>query len=351
MLFRRHKIFKHYLKVNIQLFSDLYLPKEVQILNDIPEPLEFYRNWVAPNIPFVIKGGINSWPAVKKWNKEYFTQVLKDKKISVAVTPNGYADAITKTTINGKPTECFVLPEERLITLSDFLTKLEEGENFSDHTVKESKGIFYIQKQNSNLTEEFPELLTDVDENLLWASDTFNSKPSAINLWIGDERAVTSLHKDPFENIYCVVSGYKEFTLLPPTDRLWLPYKTFPVGQYKETEPGNFDINLFHSDKWMTKGDQDSNNAENDLDSDTVPWIDIDLSNPDYDKYPLYKNASPIKVVIEKGDILYLPSLWFHYVKQSHGCIALNYWYDMNLDIKYAYFQLLENLMKCCELS
>ena len=26
--------------------------------------------------------------------------------------------------------------------------------------------------------------------------------PEAVNLWIGDERSVTSWHKDPFENIY-----------------------------------------------------------------------------------------------------------------------------------------------------
>ena len=25
----------------------------------------------------------------------------------------------------------------------------------------------------------------------------------------GDKRAVTSMHKDPYENIYCVVRGYK----------------------------------------------------------------------------------------------------------------------------------------------
>lgn len=28
--------------------------------------------------------------------------------------------------------------------------------------------------------------------------------PEAVNLWIGDERSVTSWHKDPFENIYAV---------------------------------------------------------------------------------------------------------------------------------------------------
>jgi len=40
--------------------------------------------------------------------------------VSVAVTPNGYADAIT--THNGK--EVFVLPEERVMTIADLFAKL-----------------------------------------------------------------------------------------------------------------------------------------------------------------------------------------------------------------------------------
>lgn len=49
---------------------------------------------------------------------------------------------------------------------------------------------------------------------------------------MGDGRAVTSLHKDPYENIYSVVRGSKTFTLLPPCDRLNLRYKRFETYQY-----------------------------------------------------------------------------------------------------------------------
>lgn len=92
------------------------------------------------------------------------------------------------------------------------------------------------------MTKEFPELVSDIDKELPWASQAFGAKPSAINLWIGDQRSVTSLHKDPFENIYCVVNGWKDFVLFPPTDRPWLPYKFLPVAQYKEISPGKFSM-------------------------------------------------------------------------------------------------------------
>ncbi|XP_035211783.1 bifunctional peptidase and (3S)-lysyl hydroxylase Jmjd7-like isoform X2 [Stegodyphus dumicola] len=50
---------------------------------------------------------------------------------------------------------------------------------------------------------------------------------------MGDKRAVTSLHKDHYENIYCVVKGKKEFILHPPTDAAWIPYETYKVGAYR----------------------------------------------------------------------------------------------------------------------
>lgn len=195
------------------------------------------------------------------------------------------------------------------------------------------------------MTEEFPELVPDIDENLTWASEAFNSKPAAINLWMGDKRAVSSLHKDPFENIYCVISGYKDFILIPPTDRPWLPYKEFPVAQYKEISPGQFQTTLVTSNRWLrTTASDDFEIHKQDQGSDSIPWIDIDPLNPDCCKYPLYNNVRPLKLRVESGDVLYLPSLWFHHVSQSQGCIAVNYWYDMSFDIKFAYFQLLEKL-------
>lgn len=56
-----------------------------------------------------------------------------------------------------------------------------------------SGNIHYIQKQNSNLTDDFAELMNDIhSDSINFAKDVFNKNPDAINFWMGDERAVTS---------------------------------------------------------------------------------------------------------------------------------------------------------------
>ncbi|XP_047540284.1 internalin A [Vanessa atalanta] len=246
------------------------------------------------------------------------------KKMTVALTPNGLADGITE---NEDGIEYFVMPQEVNMTMSEFLDTLDaQDENI----------IPYIQRQNSNLTEDFSELMTDVESEIKFASEAFNKKPDAINFWMGDQRAVTSMHKDPYENIYCVIDGYKDFILIPPTDLPYVPYKRYPQAEFRRS-----------GDKWdivpvVTEGCK-YNNGDNNNDCG-LPWICIDPLKPDLVKYPEFKTAHIFKLRLYKGDCLYLPSLWFHHVTQSHGCIAVNYWYDMEFDIKYCYFKMLEKL-------
>lgn len=145
-------------------------------------PLTFYREYVSKNIPLVIKGAVQHWPAVSKWSIPYLHKVFGDENVSVAVTPNGYADAIARKDDNTRE-EFFVMPEERLLTMSKFLNTLE-------NTKKDS--VFYIQKQNSNFINNFSKLWSDAEIEISWATQAFGKQPDAVNFWMGDERAVTS---------------------------------------------------------------------------------------------------------------------------------------------------------------
>lgn len=55
------------------------------------------------------------------------------------------------------------------------------------------RNIHYIQKQNSNFTDDFAELCDDISVELLsFSAEAFNKNPDAVNFWMGDERAITS---------------------------------------------------------------------------------------------------------------------------------------------------------------
>ncbi|XP_055308433.1 bifunctional peptidase and (3S)-lysyl hydroxylase Jmjd7 isoform X3 [Sitodiplosis mosellana] len=237
----------------------------------------------------------------------------------VAITPNGYADGIAVKKPENQ--EYFVLPEEQTMKMEDFLAKLEESAN---------PNVYYIQKQNSNLSEDFPELLGDIDMHALkFAFEAFNKEPDAVNFWMGDQRAITSLHKDPYENMYCVISGYKEFILIPPTDYAYVNRRKYPVGTYKMAQNGEMFIDPV---------------ADESGEPIQIEWVSVDPLKPNHNKYPEFQKSTPFKVRVNEGDILYLPSLWYHHVQQSHKCIAVNFWFDMDYDARYCYYKFVEKL-------
>jgi len=56
---------------NFSLHSELYLSSSVPVVDSPISALEFYRDWVTPNLPVLIKGAVNNWPAIRKWNVQF----------------------------------------------------------------------------------------------------------------------------------------------------------------------------------------------------------------------------------------------------------------------------------------
>ncbi|XP_056666300.1 bifunctional peptidase and (3S)-lysyl hydroxylase JMJD7-like isoform X3 [Monodelphis domestica] len=146
-----------------------------------------------------------------------------------------------------------------------------------------------------------------------------------------------NLHKDHYENLYCVIAGEKHFLLHPPSDRPFIPYELYTPATYHMAQDGSFRIS-----------DEEASEKVPHLQAvpvqALVPWIPLDPLAPDLVRYPRYEQARPLRCRVQAGEMLYLPALWFHHVRQSHGCVAVNFWYDMEYDLKYSYYQLLDSL-------
>ena len=71
---------------------------DVQILTDMPHPLEFFERFVQPHIPVVLKGAAKTMPAYRLWTDAYLKE--KSGKERVAIEP-GKKENRTRVQIEG----------------------------------------------------------------------------------------------------------------------------------------------------------------------------------------------------------------------------------------------------------
>ena len=81
-----------------------------------------------------------------------------------------------------------------------------------------------------------------------------------MNWWCGPDEAVSAMHKDPYENLYCVVKGTKIFTLLPQSALPFLS-TTFGVPAHfvhettRKVDPER-SLSFYEHTKWKVEVDQ-----------------------------------------------------------------------------------------------
>ncbi|KAH6774349.1 2-oxoglutarate and oxygenase superfamily protein [Perilla frutescens var. hirtella] len=299
-------------------------------LPNSPTPLQFLRHYVTPNKPCLISAAVPHWPALALWPSiAYLRTTLSTTPVSLHLTPTGKADALSPHPV--APSDlCFASAHVETVPFPEALDSVLASDD-------ENKKVAYLQQQNDCFRREYGALAADCEEHVPWATEALGCSPEAVNLWVGNSYSETSFHKDHYENLYVVITGEKRFLLLPPTDFHRMYVREYPAATYiYHQDSGEFSLQLENP---ITK----------------VPWCSVDpYPSPEdiqkeMEKFPLYFNGpKPFEVSVKAGEMLYLPSMWFHHVRQSSDdtglTIAINYWYDMQFDIKYAYFNFLQSI-------
>ncbi|KAL3619122.1 Lysine-specific demethylase jmj32 [Castilleja foliolosa] len=318
-------------------------PPYIDRLPSPPTPLQFLRLYVAPNKPCLISAAVPHWPALSLWpSTAYLRETLSSTAVSLHLTPTGKADALAP---HPSAALCFASAHVEKLPFPEALDLV-----MASDLEQTNKTVAYLQQQNDCFRGEYGPLAADCEEHVPWATEALGCSPEAVNLWIGNDLSETSFHKDHYDNLYVVITGEKKFLLLPPTDVHRMYIRDYPAAQY-----------IYHQVLLLRElicvSSQDSGEFQLELENPirNVPWCSVDPypspneKQSEIDKFPLYFHGpKPFEVTVKAGEMLYLPSMWFHHVRQSPDdtglTIAINYWYDMQFDIKYAYFNFLQSI-------
>jgi peptidyl-lysine (3S)-dioxygenase / protease len=285
---------------------ELWVPASVPRVPYHPTALEFCSRYVARNTPVVLTGvPPPPWADCGEVGDclDGLIQAAGggDCSITVNWSPHGLGDHIDSSI------GLFVKPHEQKQSLQSFVDDLRDRGNCSYGV----QGVPYYSMQNSNLTEELPNLCTGLPV-LDFADAAFGAPPEACNLWIGDDRSRTVSHKDHAENCYFVFSGAKRFVLRPPCDVVRIEERLVPAATYKPDSSGVL-------------------RAVKDEPSSSISWIPPE-ARADKDE------NGALVVTVSAGEMLYLPSLWYHSVYNVHvgpkhtPIVAVNFWYPMAFD-------------------
>ena len=53
----------------------------------------------------------------------------------------------------------------------------------------------------------------------------------------------------------------------------------------------------------------------------------MDIFNPDLERFPRFKDVQALECVVSPGDVLYIPSYWWHHIISLTETVSVTFWY------------------------
>jgi hypothetical protein len=253
----------------------------------VPAPAadEFNRMAANGSEPAVLTGCLQDWPLVRELQQAgnpdaeiaVLERLIGHRKVQyTTIAPEqhgqlGYTDDGSRTN--------FAFTSGKRVAFSRF------GDALRATLADRRGGAVYMQ---SAPLRGFPELLPHVPDlqYLATAAEAYRQ------LWIGSGGHVVNLHFDPTHNLIAMLTGRKRVTLIPPDSM---------TNMY----PAPLDVRL----------------------GDAI-GSQVTLLAPDFARHPRAADelAKARVAILEPGEILYIPPMWWHHVESFGLNVMLNKW-------------------------
>ena len=222
----------------------------------------FKEQFYMPQKPVVIKNLSRNWPAFKKWNWDYFKQLVGDKE--VGIYNNIKSDAYTP--IN---------------TADDYKT-------FGEYIDMISKGPAGWRIFLFNIFDHAPQLVQDFS----WPEELMKGFVKKFPmLFVGGASSITHMHFDiDLSNIiHTQFAGRKRVLLFPYEEQYKLYRKPFEVLSLA-------DFSNYYSES----------------------------SKLDYVQFPALKYPKGYEIILEHGDTLFMPAGYWHHMEYLDSGFAMS---------------------------
>jgi hypothetical protein len=229
--------------------------------------------------PVILRGLVNHWELTKKGKesddsaRKYINNFYNDKPVHILTAP---AEVKGRYFYNDDLSGFNFERKNALLSnvLEEIISKSTQPNSKTQYVGSTSVDHILPGFRNEN---DIPKLKDD----------------SLISIWIGNQSRIAA-HYDIPENLACTVVGKRRFTLFPPE-------------QLENLYVGPLDFTLAGQ-----------------------PASLVDFHNPDFKKFPKFKEAIKNAQVaeVEAGDAIFIPSMWWHHVESlSQFNVLINYWW------------------------
>ncbi|CAH2307126.1 lysine-specific demethylase 8 [Pelobates cultripes] len=167
---------------------------------------------------------------------------------------------------------------QKLMTINEFISK---------YILNQQGCTGYLAQHQ--LFDQIHELKEDISIPDYCCLGDGDEDDITINAWFGPAGTVSPLHQDPQQNFLAQIVGRKYIRL-------------YSVSETENLYP--FESSLLHNTS------------------------QVDIENPDLDKFPKFAQSKYHDCILSPGQILFIPVQWWHYVRALDISFSVSYWWS-----------------------